>query len=156
ARPMTTIMSLMRQRIVRSVAESTSTSSKAMGVSGIGGKYEPNFSTAYLERSAPVKKKTRSRAPGGITMTGDARGARDALTAAVLFGAGAPVAKLLVPSAGPTTLAGLLYFGAGLALVLVRLASPAATPREAALTRRDVPFVLVVVAAGGMLAPWLL
>jgi drug/metabolite transporter (DMT)-like permease len=84
------------------------------------------------------------------------RGALEALAAAALFGAGAPVAKLLVPSVGAVTFAGFLYLGAGLALVAIRLASRAAAPREAPLTFRDSPLLLVVVVAGGMLAPWLL
>ncbi len=93
-------------------------------------------------------------------------GALSALAAAALFGAGAPVAKLLVPSVGTVTLASLLYLGAGLALVATRVGSGAAARRvaspaaaaeaEAPLTARDAPLALVIVIAGGMVAPWLL
>ena len=86
----------------------------------------------------------------------DLRGAPSALAAAALFGAGAPVAKLLVPSAGAVTLAGLLYLGAGLALLAMRVALPADASHEAPLTARDAPLVFIVVVAGGMVAPWLL
>ncbi len=50
-------------------------------------------------------------------MSGAARG----LAAAALFGASTPVAKLLVPAAGPVLLAGLLYLGAGAGLVAASL-----------------------------------
>jgi hypothetical protein len=46
-------------------------------------------------------------------------GALLGLAAAALFGASAPVAKLLVPGSGPMTLAGLLYVGAGLGLATI-------------------------------------
>ena len=72
----------------------------------------------------------------------------------MLFGASAPAAKLLLPSSGPLMLAGLLYLGAGLALL-------AAVPfrkrsGEAPLTRRDAPVLLGMVMSGGMLGPILL
>jgi drug/metabolite transporter (DMT)-like permease len=44
-----------------------------------------------------------------------------ALGAALLFGAGTPLAKLLLASTSPWLLAGLLYLGSGLGLTLVRL-----------------------------------
>ena len=43
-----------------------------------------------------------------------------ALAAAVLFGAGTPLAKLLLEHAGPWLLAALLYLGSGLGLWLLR------------------------------------
>lgn len=58
-----------------------------------------------------------SRAVGGLQ---DA-GVRAALLAAVLFGAGTPVAKLLLDSVSPWLLAGLLYTGSGVGLGLWRL-----------------------------------
>jgi drug/metabolite transporter (DMT)-like permease len=48
-----------------------------------------------------------------------------ALGAAVLFGAGTPLAKLLLNSVSPWLLAGLLYLGSGLGLTLYRLLSRA-------------------------------
>ncbi|MBI3770277.1 MAG: EamA family transporter [Deltaproteobacteria bacterium] len=85
-------------------------------------------------------------------------GATQALAAAVLFGTGAPLAKLLVPSVEPVVLAALLYLGAGLALVAVRArrADDTATTREAPLTLKDAPLIVGVVVAGGMVGPWLL
>jgi len=72
------------------------------------------------------------------------------LTSAFLFGLGAPLAKLLVPELGPLLLAGLLYLGSGLGLLLV--------PRgpEARLTRKDALPLGAVILAGGVLAPVLL
>lgn len=52
-----------------------------------------------------------------------------ALASAVLFGAAAPLSKLLLASIGPQMLAGLLYLGAGLGLVVV-------TPRVRRLDSR--------------------
>ena len=49
------------------------------------------------------------------------RGVQAALLAAVLFGAGTPIAKLLLGDVNPWLLAGLLYSGSGLGLGLFRL-----------------------------------
>ena len=46
-----------------------------------------------------------------------------ALAAAALFGAGTPLAKLLLAHTSPWLLAGLLYLGSGLGLTLYRLDS---------------------------------
>ena len=43
-----------------------------------------------------------------------------ALLAAALFGASAPLAKALLTGVGPWMLAGLLYLGSGLGLMLLR------------------------------------
>lgn len=81
-----------------------------------------------------------------------------ALGSAILFGASAPVAKLLVGIMDPGLLAGLMYLGAGTGLVvakgvrrILRLAR-----REAALTRRDWPTLAAVTLFGGVLGPLLL
>jgi drug/metabolite transporter (DMT)-like permease len=47
-------------------------------------------------------------------------GIQAALTAALLFGAGTPLAKALLTSISPWLMAGLLYLGAGLGLTLYR------------------------------------
>ncbi|HEX9578913.1 MAG TPA: EamA family transporter, partial [Myxococcales bacterium] len=73
------------------------------------------------------------------------------LGSALLFGLGAPLSKLLLPAAGPLLLAGLLYLGAGGAFLLVRR-----SPREAPLSRADVPALLGSIFAGAALAPPLL
>jgi drug/metabolite transporter (DMT)-like permease len=59
------------------------------------------------------------------------------LAAAALFGVSAPIAKLLLPDAGPLLLAGLLYFGAGLGL----LAFEVLVYRKSELSRREAPVV---------------
>jgi drug/metabolite transporter (DMT)-like permease len=80
-----------------------------------------------------------------------------ALTAAALFGASTPVAKLLLDDVSSVLLASLLYLGSGLGLSLVKLVTRrAGGAREAALRRRDWPWLAVAVAAGGVVAPVLL
>jgi drug/metabolite transporter (DMT)-like permease len=76
------------------------------------------------------------------------------LCAAVLFGASAPVSKLLLDDAGAQMLAGLLYLGAFLAVApFVRTG---ARRGEASLRRDDVPRLAGIVVAGGVVAPVLL
>ena len=76
-----------------------------------------------------------------------------ALTAAVLFGAGTPFAKLLLGPVSPWLLAGLLYLGSGIGLAIWRLASAAETSR---LGVADAGWLAGAVIAGGMIAPALL
>jgi drug/metabolite transporter (DMT)-like permease len=76
------------------------------------------------------------------------RGAALGLGSAALFGLSAPVSKLLLPGAGPLSLAGLLYLGAGIAFLFVR-----ASRTEAKLTRADAPILAGAVLAGAALAP---
>ena len=80
-----------------------------------------------------------------------------ALLAAALFGLGVPLAKLLLASASPLLLAGLLYLGAGLGLAAVWYWRRArAQTAEAALARGDAPWLFGAVVLGGALAPALL
>ena len=81
-----------------------------------------------------------------------------ALSSAVLFGASTPFAKLLLGSVDPWMMAGLLYLGAGLGLALVHLSRAAVNlpSVEAPLRRRDVPWLLLVILAGGLGGPLLL
>lgn len=86
-------------------------------------------------------------------------GAVMALCSAALFGASTPLAKLLLGhGVDPWLLAGLLYLGSGLGLgvfhLLQRLRSRPAT--EAPLERRDLPWLGLVVLAGGVIGPILL
>ena len=81
-----------------------------------------------------------------------------ALLSAALFGASTPLAKLFLGSVDPWMMAGLLYLGAGLGLGIVHLSRalwqmPAV---EAPLRRSDVPWLALVVVAGGILGPLLL
>src|SRR4051812_41940771 len=81
-----------------------------------------------------------------------------ALGSAVLFGAAAPVSKLLLASINPQMLAGLLYLGAGLGLAAVHLARSAIglSAPEAPPRRQDLPWLAAVVIFGGILGPLLL
>lgn len=76
-----------------------------------------------------------------------------ALGAAVLFGAGTPLAKLLLNSVSPWLLAGLLYLGSGVGLTLYRRLSHAPA---VSLPRREVPWFAGAIGAGGVVAPVLL
>jgi drug/metabolite transporter (DMT)-like permease len=75
------------------------------------------------------------------------------LVAALLFGAGTPLAKSLLGTVSPWLLAGLLYLGSGLGLTVYRLASRAPA---ASLPRKEIPWLAGAVLAGGILAPVLL
>ncbi|MBK8509276.1 MAG: DMT family transporter [Candidatus Competibacter sp.] len=81
-----------------------------------------------------------------------------ALLAAVLFGASVPSAKWLLGAIGPTTLAGLLYLGAGVGVGLLRLtrARFAGHPTDAPLLAADGLWLSAVVVAGGLIGPILL
>jgi drug/metabolite transporter (DMT)-like permease len=81
-----------------------------------------------------------------------------ALLSAALFGASTPFAKLLLGSVDPWMMAGLLYLGAGCGLALVHLSRGALRLPivEAPLRRADLPWLALVIAAGGILAPLLL
>lgn len=80
-------------------------------------------------------------------------GIRAALGAAVLFGAGTPIAKLLLNSVNPWLLASLLYLGSGVGLMLYRrfVRAPAGK-----LSRADLPWFAGAVFAGGVVGPVLL
>jgi drug/metabolite transporter (DMT)-like permease len=78
------------------------------------------------------------------------------MASAALFGISAPVAKVLLTDVPPVALAALLYLGAFIGLSLISAARAAITPREARsapLVRKDVPWLLGAVAAGGVVAP---
>src|SRR3954470_9522569 len=81
------------------------------------------------------------------------RGALASLAAALLFGAGTPLAKVLLAQASPWLLAALLYLGSGVGLALLRLLrrAPAAT-----LAPGDVKWLAAAVFAGGIVGPVLL
>ena len=81
-----------------------------------------------------------------------------ALASAVLFGASAPFAKLLLGSTDPQLLAGLLYLGAGIGLAIGQAVRSALGVRvsEAPLRRADAPWLIAIVAFGGIIGPLLL
>lgn len=80
-------------------------------------------------------------------------GVMPALLAALLFGAGTPLAKLLLESVSPWLLAGLLYLGSGIGLTLYRRSTRAPAVR---LPRYEVPWLLGAIGAGGVVGPVLL
>jgi len=81
-------------------------------------------------------------------------GAPIALASALLFGASTPLAKALLADLSPFLLAGLLYLGSGIGLLLVgRIVGRSG---EAPLRRADLPRLAAVVLAGGVAGPALL
>ncbi len=87
------------------------------------------------------------------------RGVAAALLAAVLFGVSTPLAKILSPSVAPVLMAGLFYLGSGLGLgafAWLRDRRKGIASQEAALTRKDVPWLAVAILAGGVVGPVLL
>lgn len=80
-------------------------------------------------------------------------GVAAALGAALLFGAGTPLAKMLLDSINPWLLAGLLYLGSGLGLTFYRLISHAAKVK---LPRHEMPWLAGAIMAGGIIGPVLL
>lgn len=81
-----------------------------------------------------------------------------ALLSAVLFGASTPFAKLLLGSVDPWMMAGLLYLGAGIGLAGAHLSRGllGLPSVEAPLRRFDMPWLALVILAGGILGPLLL
>lgn len=82
-----------------------------------------------------------------------------ALAAAVLFGLAAPAAKVLISETDPWLVAGLLYLGSGLVLacvVVIQRGTRRTRPREASLTRHDVPWLGGAILTGGVAGPVLL
>lgn len=76
-----------------------------------------------------------------------------ALTAALLFGAGTPFAKLLLNAVNPWLMAGLLYIGSGLGLTLYRWLTKAPVVK---LPRQETFWFAGAIVAGGIVAPVLL
>lgn len=82
-------------------------------------------------------------------------GVWQALAAAALFGASVPLAKTVLADASPFAIAGWLYLGSGVGLALW-WAFMRKRAREAALARRDLPWLAGAIACGGVAAPVLL
>jgi drug/metabolite transporter (DMT)-like permease len=76
-----------------------------------------------------------------------------ALGAALLFGAGAPLAKLLLRDLHPLTVAGLLYLGSGLGLTLYRALRQAPAVQ---LQRGEWKWLAGAILCGGLVGPGLL
>jgi drug/metabolite transporter (DMT)-like permease len=89
----------------------------------------------------------------------DRKGPILALTAAALFGASAPLAKLLLNQLPPILLAALLYLGSGIGLsgwLWLRRFTSADISIEARLKRQDLRWLGCAILAGGVLGPILL
>ncbi|MGV8997063.1 MAG: EamA family transporter, partial [Parvibaculaceae bacterium] len=78
-----------------------------------------------------------------------------ALLSAVLFGAVAPLSKMLLVSVHPLMLAGLLYIGAGVGLAILMIVRKIKTDviSEAPLRLKDMPWLLAAVGVGGVVGP---
>jgi drug/metabolite transporter (DMT)-like permease len=78
-----------------------------------------------------------------------------ALGSAILFGASAPLSKLLIGSIDPWLLAGILYLGAGVGLAAVNWGRPfLGLPNvEAPLQKSDFSWLAAVIVFGGVLGP---
>jgi drug/metabolite transporter (DMT)-like permease len=79
-----------------------------------------------------------------------------ALLSAVLFGISTPLAKWLMGDGiDPWLLAALLYTGCGAGLGIIYLVNRSSTA-EASLTRTDLPRLIILILAGGVVAPVLM
>jgi drug/metabolite transporter (DMT)-like permease len=77
-----------------------------------------------------------------------------AITAAILFGASTPLSKTLLGQTTPWMLAGLLYLGSGLGLLVIRSLKKPST--EAHLKRVDWLWLSGAILSGGIVAPVLM
>lgn len=75
-----------------------------------------------------------------------------ALASAALFGASTPLAKLLIGEMAPLVLAGLLYLGSGIGLLMFFMLRRSGH-RNANLSRADLPWLAGAMAAGGVAGP---
>jgi drug/metabolite transporter (DMT)-like permease len=81
------------------------------------------------------------------------KGILAALGSALLFGAGTPLAKLLLTHVSPWLLAGLLYLGSGIGLTLYRFIIRAPSVN---LPRKEMAWFAGAIISGGIIAPVLL
>lgn len=106
----------------------------------------------------PLQSAARAARPS-FTSCMSLRSAAPALTAALLFGASTPLAKLLVGDISPLLLAGLLYLGSGLGLgawLLVRRAREPGAAQHISISRNELPWLFGAIVFGGVLGPALL
>ena len=93
----------------------------------------------------------------GLVLAGNRpTGAMMALASAALFGTSTPFAKALLGSVSPWLLAGMLYLGSGIGLLLVTVVRGDKSAAETPLRRKDVPWLVGAVIAGGIAGPLLL
>ena len=65
-----------------------------------------------------------------------------AFLAAVFYAINIPASKVLLRDVGPTTMATLLYLGAGIGIAVLSLLNTHGRKASSSLTRRDMPFVI--------------
>lgn len=70
----------------------------------------------------------------------------EAFLAAAFYAVSTPASKVLLRHVAPAMLAGLLYLGAGVGILLLSLVAGRKADRRERLTRRDLPFVLAMIA----------
>ena len=75
-------------------------------------------------------------------MTGKPRAIMFAFLAAVFYAINVPVSKILLREVGPTTMAALLYLGAGIGIGVLFLFNRKDREKSEPLNRKDLPFVL--------------
>lgn len=69
-----------------------------------------------------------------------------AILAAVCYGISTPVAKILLKDISPTLMASMLYLGAGVGMIVVRLFQKKRTQeKEAQITKKELPYVIAMV-----------
>jgi uncharacterized membrane protein len=91
----------------------------------------------------------------GMAQTSNLKGPTYALGSALLFGASTPFAKVLLGAIDPWLMAGLLYSGAGVGLLVHRLIANGGRLRIA-IVRSDWPWLLGAMFFGGGVGPVLL
>lgn len=91
----------------------------------------------------------------GVDKRSDLSPAYLALGAALLFGCSTPASKLLIGYVHPQLLAGFLYCGSGLGLVIYRIVSAKffGATQEKALKGSDIHWLAGAIAFGGVIAP---
>lgn len=109
---------------------------------------------SFLRHSGPRCMRIEDRAGASGTVSS---GAVPALLSALLFGASTPLAKLLLRDVDAWMLAGLLYLGSGLGLLVVRtLVLGFGTPRGAAIRGVGWLWLALAILCGGVAGPVLL